>query len=164
MQSSAHTFISFSHRSVTIGTDNPLDDPVVDIGYYRQVMDELVMTEAIRTAIQIGRSHVFERFSPVLNPNHFPGCESFDLWSEDYIKCYIKQYTVKGDNYVGTCRMGNSSDVDAVVDSRLRVLGGVQGLRVVDASVIPEIPSGDIFATVVALAEKAADIVKEDYS
>lgn len=156
--------MSLACRSVTIRTDSPLDDPVVDIGYYRSVEDELVMTEGIRTAIQIGRSHTFERFSPVLNPNHFPGCESFELWSEDYIKCYIKQYTVKGDNYVGTCRMGNASDPEAVVDSRLRVLGGVQGLRVVDASVMPDIPSGDIFATVVAVAEKASDIIKEDYS
>ena len=151
-------------RSVTIKSDNPLDDPVVDIAYYRQVADELVMAEAVRTAIQIGRSHAFEKFSPVLNPNHFPGCESFDLWSEDYIKCYIKHYTIKGDNYVGTCRMGNASDELAVVDDRLNVLGGVRGLRIVDASVIPEIPAGDIFASVVAIAEKAADIIKSDHS
>ena len=149
---------------MTIKSDNPLDDPVVDVGYLREVTDESVLSEGVKTAMQIGRSHVFDKFAPVLNPNHFPGCESFDLWSEDYIKCYIKQYTVKGDNYVGTCRMGNESDSQAVVDSRLNVLGGVSGLRVVDASVIPDIPSGDVFATVVAVAEKAADMIKGDYS
>jgi choline dehydrogenase-like flavoprotein len=122
------------------------------------------MVEAVKEAIRIGRSPAFSRFSPVLNPNHFPGCESFNLWSDDYIKCYIKHYTMKGDNYVGTCRMGNASDENAVVDDQLNVLGGVSGLRVVDASIIPEIPSGDIYATVVAIAERAADLIKDRYS
>ena len=153
-----------SRGSITIKTDSPLDDPVVDVNYFSHPDDTLVMTDGIKTASQIGQSYPFYPFRPVLNPNHFPGCESFEIWTQDYVKCYMKQYTIKGDNYVGTARMGNETDPLAVVDSTLRVLGGISRLRVVDASVIPEIPSGDVFATVVMVAEKAADFIKADYT
>jgi choline dehydrogenase len=62
---------------------------------------------------------------------------------------------------VGTCKMGAAADPAAVVDGRLRVRG-VAGLRVVDASVMPAVPSGNINATVIAIAEKAADLIVAD--
>ena len=58
---------------------------------------------------------------------------------------------------VGTCRMGE--DADAVVDAQLRV-NGVEGLRVVDASVMPAVPRGNTNAPTIALAERAADLIR----
>jgi 4-pyridoxate dehydrogenase len=60
----------------------------------------------------------------------------------------------------GTCRMGVVSDKAAVVDSELRVIG-VDGLRVVDASVFPDLVGGNINAPVIMIAEKAADIIRK---
>jgi len=152
-----------SRGFLTIRTDNPLDEPIVNVNYFSHPEDTHVMMEGIKAATLVGQSHPFFKFRPVLNPNHFPGCESFEIWTDDYIRCYMKQYTIKGDNYVGTARMGNETDPFSVVDSRLKVLGGVSSLRIVDASVIPDIPSGDVFAAVVMVAERAADFIKADY-
>ena len=59
----------------------------------------------------------------------------------------------------GTCKMGPDSDPSAVVDGACRV-HGVEGLRVVDASVMPSIPSGNLNAPTIMLAEKAADLIR----
>ncbi|MCS6997673.1 MAG: GMC oxidoreductase, partial [Casimicrobiaceae bacterium] len=62
---------------------------------------------------------------------------------------------------VGTARMGRLDDPDAVVDPRLRLIG-VTGLRIVDASVVPKIPSGNTASPVLMIAEKAARWIRSD--
>jgi choline dehydrogenase len=81
-----------------------------------------------------------------------PAVETDDDWAR-----YLKAGNTGGAQHAsGTCRMGN--DDDAVVDAELRV-NGVQGLRVVDASVMPEVTSGNTNAPTIMIAEKAADLV-----
>jgi hypothetical protein len=71
-----------------------------------------------------------------------------------------RETAVTAHHPAGTCRMGVVSDKTAVVDSELRVIG-VDGLRVVDASVFPDLVGGNINAPVIMIAEKAADIIRK---
>jgi choline dehydrogenase-like flavoprotein len=63
----------------------------------------------------------------------------------------------------GTCRMGPRNSSSAVVDARLRV-HGITGLRVVDASIIPNITSGNINAPTIMIGERASDFIRRDYN
>jgi choline dehydrogenase-like flavoprotein len=79
-----------------------------------------------------------------------------DVRSDAELDSYIRSAPATAHHPCGTCRMG--SDEDAVVDGKLR-LRGLSGLRVVDASVMPDLVGGNINATVIMIAEKAAELI-----
>ncbi len=75
------------------------------------------------------------------------------------LDAHIRETAITLHHPAGTCRMGPDGDPDAVVDPQLRVRG-VEGLRVIDASVLPDLPSGNINAPTMMIAEKAADLIR----
>jgi len=82
-----------------------------------------------------------------------------DATSDDAIDAFIRGTGITVHHPLGTCKMGPDSDPESVVDPALRVRG-VAGLRVVDASVMPDLVGGNINAPVVMVAEKAADLIR----
>ena len=82
-----------------------------------------------------------------------------DCLSDAAIDAHIRATAITVHHPLGTCKMARASDPAAVVDPELKVLG-IDGLRVVDASVMPDLTGGNINAAVIMIAEKAADLIR----
>ena len=82
-----------------------------------------------------------------------------DVTTDEQLETFTRKTAVTAHHPAGTCRMGLPDDAAAVVDPELRVIG-IDGLRVVDASVFPDLIGGNINATVVMIAERAADLIR----
>lgn len=92
-----------------------------------------------------------------------PACAHHPFATTEYWACHTRYMTFTLYHYIGTCKMGPVEDATAVVDSRLRV-HGVKQLRVVDASIFPTMITGHTNIPVYMTAEKAADMIKEDWN
>ncbi|KFB42237.1 AGAP003785-PE-like protein [Anopheles sinensis] len=151
-----------SWGSVKLQSSNPQDEPKIEAGYLYHQDDVRALIGAIRVQQKIMSTRAAAAFQPELLKLDLPACERFPYDSDAYWECYAREVSFSLYHAVGTAKMGPDGDPDAVVDSRLRVRG-VRGLRVVDSSVMPEIVSGNTNAPTIMIAEKASDMVKEDY-
>ncbi len=142
-----------SRGSVKITSQDPLAKPLVEHVMLDCDEDLDLLAEAGRQALNIVNAEPLKEFISQID---FPltADSGRDEWHE-----YLHQSAFRADHPSGTCRMG--ADDSSVVDPRLRVRG-VDGLRVVDTSIIPVIPRANTNAPVMMIAEKAAAMIKED--
>lgn len=148
-----------SRGQVTLRSANPFDDPIIDLGYYRNPYDLEMAAEGVKYMNTLIHTKCFREGNGNIPELTVAACKDIKWGTDEYWKCYAKHTVASLLHAVGTCSMGP----DGVVDERLRV-HNVSGLRVVDASVIPKIPSGNTNAPVMMIGEKAADMIKADIS
>lgn len=151
-----------SRGYVRLRSTNPHEYPIIDPRYLTEPADIHSMVEGMKLCIAIGQSPPFKRFGSRLFQTVFPGCEAYPYLGDEYLACVARSFTATIYHPVGTCKMGPPTDPAAVVDPKLRVYG-VSKLRVVDASIMPRIVSGNTNAPVMMIAEKAAQMIKETW-
>ena len=139
-----------SRGSISLKTGNPLDDPKIEAGYLTEDEDWTNLINGYKLGREILNAKSFSNYS---RKELVPGIQ---VETDEQIKEDIRQRAESIYHPVGTCKMG--SDVLAVVDDKLRV-HGVQGLRVVDASIMPNIVAGNTNAPTIMIAEKASDMI-----
>jgi len=144
-----------SRGSIHAVSANPEDAPAIAPNYLSTEEDLRVAANAMRLTRRIAASPALARYRP---EEILPGA-AFESEAQLYEAAGNVGTTIF--HPVGTCRMGRADDADAVVDARLRVRG-VQGLRVVDASVMPFITSGNTNSPTLMIAERAAQMLRED--
>ncbi|CAH0595388.1 unnamed protein product [Chrysodeixis includens] len=141
---------------------NPYSPPLIYPNYYAHPQDVKVMIEGARIAQQLLEQPALRELNARPNPRRNPGCADHELMSDEHLECQARHHTLTIYHPVGTCAMGPAGDPAAVVDPRLRVYG-IGNLRVVDGSIMPTIVSGNTNAPIIMIAEKAADMIKEDW-
>jgi choline dehydrogenase len=158
-----HTFSGFtahvcqlrpeSRGSVKIKSADPSVPPEIRINYLATDTDRTTNVEGLKVLRKILAAPAMK---PFVAAEEEPGPQ---VTSDDALLAYARQRSSTVFHPTSTCRMGN--DALAVVDQRLRVKG-IEGLRVIDASIMPDLVSGNTNAPVVAIAEKASDMILAD--
>ncbi|QSN61258.1 GMC family oxidoreductase [Caballeronia sp. M1242] len=144
-----------SRGSIHITSPDAHTPPLIAPNYLSTDRDREVAANSLRLTRRIVSAPALARYAP---QEILPGVQ---YQTEEELAKAAGDIGTTIFHPVGTCRMGIDNDPGAVVDSRLRVLG-VQGLRVVDASVMPVITSGNTNSPTLMIAERASDMIRED--
>ena len=140
-----------SRGTCHIRSRDPAEQPSIRLNYLSAGRDKAVAVSAVRQARRLAGARALSRYAPM---EVLPGPTLVD---DADLLAAIGDIATTIFHPVGTCRMGR--DADAVVDASLRV-HGLDRLRVVDASVMPTITSGNTASPVVMIAEKSADLIR----
>ena len=134
---------------VKIKSKDPLEKPIIQPNHLGSLKDQRIQVEEIK----ISRKLMYNSYlAPYLDYEVYPGG---GIVSDDELLQVAKERSNTAYHLVGSCRMAPETDKTSVVDSDLRVRG-FENLRVVDASIMPMIPSANVNAAVLVIAEKAA--------
>ncbi|MDQ0391307.1 GMC family oxidoreductase [Labrys monachus] len=148
----------WQHRPESTGyvratSADPFVDPVIQPNYLKHPVDQRAMVNGIRLARRLLETPELARY---VDRETLPGK---DVESYDDILAWARQFGASVWHLIGTARMGPESDPTSVVDEQLRIRG-LQGIRVVDASIMPSMPSANTYASTMMIAEKASDMIR----
>ena len=148
-------YLALSQGELRIRSSDPNQPPYLDFNLLDDPFDRSRLREGIRVCAGLFRHEAFDR---IVEERIAPSDEV--LSNDDALDSWMKREVITAHHVSSTCKMGPSSDPLAVVDQYGRVYG-VDGLRVIDASIMPDTVRANLNLTVIAMAERAADLIKE---
>jgi len=149
----------FSRGTLRITSADPEIDPAIDERMLSDERDLARMRDMMRRAFDIARRPAVQSIADNVltlstTPQYRKGIDEFE--SDADLDAWLMAETFDAQHIVGTCRMGPSSEATSVVDAGCRVYG-TEGLRVIDASIMPAVPRSNTHLTCVMIAEMMAD-------
>ncbi|XP_045771675.1 glucose dehydrogenase [FAD, quinone]-like isoform X2 [Maniola jurtina] len=150
-----------SRGKIYLNTSNSHDHPIIEDNYFDDYRDVQASVDGIKILTKLVSTPYFKSINASIPRIYFPPCNQYEFLSDLYWKCYSMQLTGTIYHPVGTAKMGPDPK-DSVVDNYLKV-HGVNGLRVIDASVMPYITSGNTNAPTIMIGEMGSDMIKAEY-
>lgn len=141
-----------SRGSLTLASRNPMDKPLIDPAFFKHPDDINTLVAGTQLGLDIMNS---EALKPYRGNMLYP----VERQQVEQIRSFLRDHSDTEYHPVGTCKMGPSTDPLAVVDSQLKV-HGLQNLRVIDASVMPHLVTGNTNAPTIMIAEKGVDYLR----
>ena len=141
-----------SRGYVRARTSNPFEAPEIQPNYLKEESDRTVLLAGMKLARKLMKT---DALKPYFDYEQYPGEK---VQSDDELLQVAKERGTTTFHVMGTCRMGPASDPSAVVDDNLCVKG-IEGLRVIDASIMPNMLSANLNAAVMMIAEKGSDLI-----
>ena len=137
---------------VRAASADPFDKPIINPRYLENPTDQQVILAGMKLARSLLQTAPLQKY---FDHEVYPGA---DVQSDEDLMQVAKERGTTTFHPCGSCKMGPDTDPNAVVDDQLRVRG-VEGLRIVDASIMPMIPSANLNAPTIMIAEKASDMI-----
>ena len=148
-------YMALSQGELTLLSSDPRQQPRIDLNLLDHPFDLERMRESVRMCARLFQH---EAFYAIVEERSNPSDEILE--SDEALDLWMKRQVITAHHVSSTCRMGPADDPMAVVDQYGRVQG-TQGLRVIDASIMPEAVRANPNLTVIAMAEMAADFMKK---
>nr|XP_045621682.1 glucose dehydrogenase [FAD, quinone]-like isoform X3 [Procambarus clarkii] len=153
-----------SRGTVTLRSRDPREPPNIDPNFLSHPHDVAMLVKGINFTLALGNTPAFiDQLGAKFHDKVLPECRELVYGSESYWECYIRHMATTTFHLAGTCKMAPLSDPLGVVDHNLRVRG-VSRLRVVDASIMPFVTTGNTNAPTIMIAEAAAHIINTHWT
>ncbi|KAF9445057.1 GMC oxidoreductase [Macrolepiota fuliginosa MF-IS2] len=149
-----------SRGSITLASSSPFDAPLIDPNFLAEPIDTAIILEGIRSALRLFSA---QAFSGVVFGTNSPAPNANGTLTDEVIVDFIQHNATPFIHGVASCSMGPHGADWGVVDPEFKVRG-VTGLRIVDASVIPVVPSGHTQASVYAISEWGSEVIKRAWN
>ncbi|CAH3996999.1 unnamed protein product [Pieris brassicae] len=156
-----HLLHPFSKGSVYLNSSDPYQDPIIKANYLDDPRDIKTTIDGLKILTSIVDTPYFRSINAFIFKVNLPECDQYEFRSNEYWLCFAKYLMLTLYHPVGTAKMGPSAE-DSVVDNYLRV-HGIRGLRVIDASVMPNLTSGNTNGPTIMIGEMGADMIKSAY-